>query len=270
MQQKQKMMIAAAVGIVLVILAGVGIYAFTQRKSETTEAPKVAEKKKKISQFNVIPVSERPYVEITPTAGGRNILLTIAELKKPAENVEYELEYQAGELLQGAFGEISLVTLPATKDILLGSCSAGGACTYHKEVQGGSLVTRFSGSNEYALKSDWRYIENTKKEKTAASKDAKFQIESAELAKQPVLIIANSPGYPGTLPGTPISDVYGLATPGTLTGKVDVTIRANEDATGAKLALWDGSAWTTVAATVDEKTVTAATEFAKAYVVVKE
>lgn len=270
MQKNQKMIIATVIGVIVLIAAGVGVYAMTKKKAEPQQTAQTPEKKKKISQFNVIPVNERPYVEISPTAGGRNIMLTIAELKKPADAVEYELEYQAGELLQGAFGEIPLASLPATKDILLGSCSAGGACTYHKDVQGGSLVTRFSGANEYALKNDWRYIENTKKEKTAASKDAKFQIESAELAKQPVLIITNTPGYPGTLPGTAISDVYGLSAAAPLTGKVSVTIRANEDATGAKLALWDGSQWTTVAGTADEKMFTADATFAKAFVVIKE
>jgi len=269
MQKQKTLIIGAIVAVVVLILAGVGIYAFTKQKAQPAEQTQTTEKKKKVSQFNVSPVAERPYILIRPD-GGRNLKLDIMELKKPAETVEYELEYQAGELLQGAFGEIQLGTVPASADILLGSCSAGGACTYHQNVQGGTLVTRFAGTNEYALKNDWRYIENTKKEKTAGSKDAKFQIESADLAKQAILIIINSPGYPGTLPGTPISDIYALTSSGTLTGNVTVTIRATEDAAGAKLAVWDGSSWTTVEGTAEDKSLTAQTKFGQAYVVIKE
>lgn len=270
MQKKQMIIVGAVVGLIVLILAGVGVYAFMKSRSKPEETPQTAQKKKKISTFNVIPVAERPYILIRPSEGGRNIFLVIEELKKPADAVEYELEYQAGELLQGAFGELPLTSFPASKDILLGSCSAGGACTYHQNVQGGTLVTRFSGTDEYALKNDWRYIDNTARETTAASKDAKFQIDSPEIAKQRVVIITNSPGYPGTLPGTSISDIYSLSTVSTLTGTVEVTMRANEDATAAKVAVWDGSTWKTVAGTADDKSLTAEVPFGQAYVVIKE
>lgn len=272
MPKKQVMMVGGVLVVILFVAAGIGIYRFSQGAAPTapSEPPKAAERKRRTSQFNTIPVNERPYLQIVPGDGGRNILLRIVELKKPAETSEYELEYQAGELLQGAFGEINLTSLPATADILLGSCSAGGACTFHKNVQGGSLITRFGGSNEYALKNDWRYIENTKKERTAASKDAKFQLTSPELTKQRYLVITNSPGYPGTLPGTPISEIYTLATNSPLTGKVELSIRANEEAATAKLAVWTGSSWKVITGQLDQKTLTATTEFGQAYVVIKE
>jgi len=267
--QKQKMMIVGSVvALLLIVVGGVGIYTFLIKKPADQTAQKTTTKKKKIDQYNVIAVADRPYYSIRPV-DGKNIAISIISIKKPAESAEYELEYQAGELLQGAFGEVAVVTLPVEKKILLGSCSAGGACTYHTNVQGGSIVTRFSGANEYALKSDWRYIENKSKEKAIGSKDAKFQIESPEIAKEQVMIITNSPGYPGTLPGTPISDVYVLAATSKLAGQATVTIRGTQDASTARLAVYDGTNWKTVTGTATDKSLTAATPFGEAYVLVK-
>jgi hypothetical protein len=270
--QKKRMMIVAGV-IALFVIAAIGVAAFvvTRKKEAPAEAAPVEEKrKKKTDQINTIPVTERPFIELKPTGTGKNILLSINELKKPAESVEYELEYQAGELLQGAFGTLELGSLPATKDILFGSCSAGGACTYHQNVQGGTLVTRFSGTNSYALKSDWRYIENRAREKAISSKDAKFQIESAEIGKQGVLVVFNTPGFPDTPPGTVISEVYSLTTGGTLKGSAKVSIRANEEAEGAKIAVWNGSSWKTVDATAEGKQFSATVDLGSVYTVVKE
>ena len=48
--------------------------------------------KKKIAEpLNVIPVAERPYMQISPVADGRNIQIIVKEVKKPAESVDYEL-----------------------------------------------------------------------------------------------------------------------------------------------------------------------------------
>jgi hypothetical protein len=272
MLKKNPMMIAGIVITLLVVVtAGVGAYMFTKSKTAPAQETKVEEKKKKrVDQFNTLVVSERPYVLVKPLASGRDVQLAFNEIKKPAETVEYELEYQAGELLQGAFGELPLSPLPATKDILLGSRSAGGATTYHENVQGGSLVTRFSGTNTYAHKNDWRFIDNKAREKALGSKDAKFQIESAELAKQRFVIISTTPGYPGELPGTPVSEIYALSTPGTLSGAANVTIRANEDLTEAQLAIWNGSSWETVDGAIDGKTITATATLNTLYTVVKK
>jgi hypothetical protein len=269
MQKQTMIIIAAILGILVVVGAGVGIYSLTKKQPADQTTDTTTKKKKKLENYNVIPVEERPYLTIRPSDGGRNIFLSVNEVKKTADSVEFELEYQAGELLQGAFGQLPLTTLPSQKDILLGSCSAGGKCTYHTDVQGGSIITRFAGANEYALKNDWRYIDNKTKDPTAASKDAKFQVESPELAKQKYLIVTNSPGYPGTLPGTPISDIYVLAAPAKITGQLTVTIRGTEDASTAKLAVYDGTSWKTVTGKAEEKSLSATADFADAYVLVK-
>ncbi|MCC6710799.1 MAG: hypothetical protein IT416_00375 [Candidatus Pacebacteria bacterium] len=262
--QNKKLII---IGLALLVLVGGGFFFF--KKDKTTEEPATTQKKKLSLPTNIIPVEERPYVAIKPLADGRNLEIEVYSLNKEADTLEYELEYQAGTLLQGAFGELALTDLPATAKILLGSCSAGGACTYHEDVQGGSLLTRYvGGSDPYALKSDWKYIDNQAKKTAFSSKDAKFQIDGKTLATQRYLVIFNTPGYPEKLPGTIVSEVYSLETSSPLSGQAELTIRANEEGE-LKIAAWNGKEWKTYEGKTDGKMITATVDLAQLYVVIK-
>lgn len=250
------------IGLGLLIAIGV-TYAVAKMMSKE-ETPVVEEpvKKKVAEPLNVIPVAERPVLYIVPRADGRNIELVLDQLNKPATEVEYEIEYQAGSLLQGVFGNLELPSFPSQKTLLMGSCSAGGACTYHTDVKGGTILTRFSGGeSNYALKQDWRYIDNTDKAETLASRDAKLAVTSDGLKSTRYVIITNSPGHPADLPGELISDVYVLRSSTPIRGDLTVSIRANEEG-GGKIVAWNGSKWLTLDTTPDAddtKTLTATT-----------
>jgi hypothetical protein len=268
--KKQQLMIIGGILIVLLAIGG-GILAYTKvfnKKSDTSQT--AAPKKKKISEpVNVIPVSERPFIQILPQ-DIHNVVMKINELKKPATSMEYELEYQTESNLEGAVGALELGSLPAQKVILLGSCSAGGACRYHANVKGGTLLAKFAGSENYVVKSEWKYIENPKKETSFSSKDAKFQITSKDLAAQKILIIYNSPGFPKTPSGTIVSDIYTVTTMSDQKGKASISVRANEDLTSAAVMGWDGQTWKEFTGSVSGKTVTAEVDLLQAYVVVKK
>jgi hypothetical protein len=258
-------------GLVVIGVIGGGVW--WMKSKQTAAAPAQTEKKKKVTApINVIPEGERPYIAIAPTADGHNIVITVEELKKSATETEFELEYQAGSLLQGAFGSLKLDKTPAETKILLGSCSAGGACTYHEDVQGGTLLTKFSGPEAYALKSEWKYIENKTKETALSSKDGKFQISGTELGKQKLLVIFNSPGFPGDPKATVVSEHYTLAGIAELKGKAKVSIRAKEE---GKLTImgWNGQSWVsfpTTAAKDDAKMATAEVDLLSLYLVTKQ
>lgn len=266
---KQQLIIVGTITVVTLAAIGGGVLYTQRNKNTTTEAPQTAQKRKVSAPLNQIPVSERPYVQILPEADGRNIVLQVENVAKPAQSVDYELEYQAGSLLQGAFGMIDLAKVPTTTKILLGSCSAGGACTYHTDVKGGSLVLKFAGAESYALKQDWRYFDNWGNKETAfGSKDAKFQLVSKDLAKQRYVIIYNTPGLPVGLTGTAVSDPYSLTSSSPLAGKAEVTMRANEEGT-LTIYGYDGKAWKAFDTKTDGKTATATVDLVEAYVVVK-
>jgi hypothetical protein len=254
--------------LVVLLVIGGGIFAFAKSRSKPTATDEPTKKKRIEEPTNIIAVADRPYIQILPHSDGHNLSLEVVEVKKDATSVEYELEYQAGSLLQGAFGQLSFDSLPATKKILLGSCSAGGACTYHEDVQGGTLLTRFNGPESYALKSRWKYIINSKGEMAFSSQDAKFQIESKGLAKQSYLVIFNTAGYPTGLESEPVSDLYSMTTASKLSGSGELTIRAEEE--GELMIMgYDGSKWQEFKTTTDGKMATATVDLMELYVVVK-
>jgi len=270
---KQHLIIAGIVLLVGITLGLVGFFILQSNKkdsdSNTTQQPA----KKKISEpVNQISVDERPYLKLLPKADGRNIEIVAIEVKKPATAMEFELEYQAGTLLQGAFGQIEIDSLPASTQIMFGSCSAGGACTYHTDIKSGSLLARFDGTERYALKQDWRYFDNTSKATSIASKDAKFQLESSALASVRFGIVYNTPGYPGTsneLGGSLVSEVYSLTASSTLKGSGTLSIRANEEG-NLTIIGFNGSTWQKFETTTDGKTATATVELMEAYGVISE
>ncbi len=257
--------------LVSLVVIGGGVFAYTRFHNGPTEETEETSSKKRIQEpVNQIPVSERPYLTINPHADGRNITLAVETLKLPANEVEYELEYQAGSLLQGAFGQFELDNLPARQQILLGSCSAGGACSYHEDVKGGSLLTRFSGGEEtYALKSRWKYIINSESETSFSSQDAKFQLDSDDLARQSYLVIFNTAGYPEGLETEPVSEIYSLTSASSLTGSGQLTIRAEEEGQLVIMG-YDGQDWVEFETSVDGKTATAEVELLELYTVIQE
>ncbi|MFH2118415.1 MAG: hypothetical protein ABII10_01620 [Candidatus Paceibacterota bacterium] len=265
MKKNKRLIIIGAI-ILLVLLGG---FLFFKARNANNTADNTNQKKRLSLPTNVIPVEERPYLAIRPLSDGHNIEIYVEALKKEATSIEYSIDYQTGTLVQGADGEIDTSKLPATAKILLGSCSAGGACTYHEDVRGGSLLTSYLGSDEpYALKSDWKYIDNLSKKTAQSSKDAKFQIDGKTLAQQRYLIIFNTPGYPEDLPGRAVSEIYSLETSGTLAGQAELTIRANEEGE-LKIAAWDGSEWVTYEGKIDGKMITSTVDLAQLFVVVK-
>ena len=258
-----------ALGVIgVLIFAVVGVIALrNSSNSAVTEEP--SQKRKIQEPVNVIPVAERPYVQITPVADGRNIQIIVKALNKPATEVEYELEYQAGTLLQGIFGLIELSDIPSQVTELLGSCSAGGKCSYHEDVKGGTLLLRFVGPENYVVKQDWKYIDNSEGEAAISSKDAKFQLVSEDIADQKYAVIYNSPGVPEGLVGTMVSDPYSLAVASSLSGQGTLTMRAAEEG-NLTIMGWDGEAWQAFEGEVEGKMITAEVELVELYVVVTQ
>lgn len=255
------------IGVVLLVIFG-GIFALTRGNSEAPVEDKTLRKRKISEPVNIIDQKDRPYIMVEPNSDGRNLTISVDNLKINATEVEYELEYKSGSLQQGVFGSISLDSFPATTKQLMGSCSAGGACTYHEDVKGGSLVTRFISKENYALKTEWRYIENKDGETQMGSTDAKFQLTSDALKNVKIAIIGDASGLPDDVKGDLVSAPYYLSTVPSVTGTAELTMRANEEG-DLKIMGWDGSKWTEFTGVVDGKSITATVDLMQAYVVVK-
>jgi len=268
-KNKNKMFLIGGGVLLALLIMIIGIFSYTRiNKGAVTQTPP-AQKKKVIAPTNIIPVSERPYVEIDPV-DSRNISIQVNVMKKAADTVDYEIEYQTDSSLEGAQGNITLGASQSKAQILLGSCSAGGACRYHTGVVGGTLLLKFNGTSNYSLKQEWNYIQNPNKGTQFSSKDAKFQLESKDLANQTIMIIYNSPGYPKDSPGTAISDPYSLTAISPLKGAANLTMRTTEEAVTAQIIGWNGTIWKAFPSKVDGKTVSASVELLPLYLVVKK
>lgn len=240
---KKKLLIA--IPVALLLIGGI-IFAVNRSKKPVAPVVPATTKKKVQSPVNVIPVAERPYLRLEPTADGHYIVITVAEVKKSATQLDYEMEYQTGSMLQGFGGLLKLDKLPISDKKLFGSQSAGGAITYHEDIKGGNFLAQFTGasqSDSYAVKSAWRYFTNSDKASEFSSQDTKFSISNPDLSKFSYIIVYNSPGYPEGLKGELLSDPYVVTAEKPLTDlKSNFTVSFRTSEEGVVMG-YDGKKW---------------------------
>lgn len=274
-KKKKITIISVVLAVIALILAVVLI---VKGRSNNVEVIVEEPARRRISEpVNVIPVSERPYVSILPLPDNTHLTIKILQLNKPATESDYVLEYQSGTSLKGAEGLIYLASLPATEEVFLGTCSAGGACTYDREITGGNLLLRFTGDESYAVKTNWRYIENTDRSDEIASWDAKFQLQSPALAAIRYSIVFNSPGIPSGLDNLLdsedepklIADHYALTASSALQGTGELTIRLIEESPTAQIVGYNGDEWVSFETETEGKEAKAQVELMELYTVIE-
>lgn len=262
------------IAIVILVLSVIGITAVlfigksgsAKKNVVPTPRPKLA------IPANTVPLEERPYITLAPTAA-REVVLTVSDLKKSAQQMDFELQYSAGDKEEAAIGSLDLkkVTLPYSKTILLGSQSGGGKITYHEHVTGGSLVLTFYDEN-YKLMNDWSYQDNRKAQSIFTSLDGKFALDTAKLLKNsPFVIVYQNPGLPAPVQKTVLAGPYSISATSTLpNGKASITMRIPENKPSVSVLGWDGKTWKTYKATVNDKQVTATVDLLQTYLAVGE
>ena len=237
-----------------------------KKVEKTAERPKIQE------TVNTVPVDKRPYSVLSFSDSGRfpvgrELKLEISDSKN-ATSIEYELEYQAGTLVQAGIGSINPKgeKLPLSRDILLGSCSAGGACSYNEDVKGGTLLLRFKGSEVGNLKGEWNFYQPGNDGKLG-SRDGKFQLEAVKL-KNAFILISQTIGLPEKIDGEVLAGPYQLETTVSSVGEIAATIRLSKEG-AAKLWRWNGKAYLEIPSSAAEKTLTAKLREAGTYLVVE-
>ena len=236
---------------------------------------KTPEKKPPIDEpVNIIETSERPYTTLTPkqSGGGWQLLLAINTLPKDADELEYDLEYQSGTLLQGVFDSIDFSSdpVPTEKAILLGTCSTGGKCSYHEDITSGTTILRFRGPQNYVLKNEWRFFETKEADGQFSSQDGKFQLEAGKvLNSSKAVIVTQTSGLPELPEGKLLSEPYALlATSGLPKGTATLTMRASEESENMLILGWDGEAWQEFEPETKGKQAVAEVDLLESYVLV--
>lgn len=220
--KKRNTIIIIAVAVVVLIVAGIIIWRVTANKNQVAETPvEEPTRKRRISvPNNQVAIGDRPYTELLPFAqAGRNLRIQIGDLALPATEAEYLIEYSVGKTtaknaagrdiavpvaddvtgIQGSMGTFDLSSFPSISELLLGSCSAGGACTHHTGLSTGTLTITYQAETPYATQQKFDYFE--KYDEIAQTADTIFSLEGATLAKATDFVIINSAGLPSGLTG---------------------------------------------------------------------
>ena len=228
---------------------------------------------RRMEQINKIPVKDRPYVTLTPRTDGREVTMIIDNIKN-ATRAEYELEYQAGSMIQGVFGTIdfSKETLPVSKKLLFGTCSKG-KCRYDENVSGGSLTIRFEGSQDpYILKTDFNLQQMADREGVFTSKDIKASLDigKAGLPVSSYVVVIGTMGPPAPVEGDIIAGPYSfLSTTSPRLTSAELTIQFKDDLADAQLLQWSGQTWTELASKVGNNKISAPVTSLGTFVLVK-
>lgn len=256
---KNKPLVATVVAISLALLVGLIVFIVKKNSSPKTSTTDNTEIDLPI---NTIPLSERPFITLSPDGTGRSLNIAVSEAPTEGE-MEYEMVYNASGKQEGALGFLSLSseTQPIVKAILLGSKSGGGKVTYHEGVTGGSITVTY---NDTRLKESWNYLHFNPADPSLSSTDGRFSVTLTKTAlkAEAVVITMKTFGYPKT--GLPeganvVSGPYGYftQTPIKGTSTIELKLPAGEH-TNPALYEWNGTTWKKLAAKIAGETLTSA------------
>lgn len=199
-KSKKSTYIIAAVTFVVLIL---GIYfLFIFKKAPGQIKPKDFTSGE-IKQVSDIDVSKRPYVTLTPTSDGAEIIISIENMAD-FDGVEYELTYQADnptavgtKIQRGATGtDVNTKDQKYKKSILLGTASRG-VRSPDRGVEDGKLTMHlFKGEQEYLSETDWNLSQIGSRSAILESRDSNLKLEIPGLGKDYWVILSDTIGVP--------------------------------------------------------------------------
>jgi len=112
--------------------------------------------------INQLDQDKRPFTILSQHSTGK-LLAFYLENTSYIEGATIDLEYLSGDLLKGARSTLeSPISDPFAKAFLLGSCSAGGKCSFDKDLISGSLKLKLRVQDEsdiHVLKGDYSFVD---------------------------------------------------------------------------------------------------------------
>lgn len=197
--RKSTYIIAAVTFVILIV----GIYfLFIFKKAPGQIKPKDFTSGE-IKQISDIDVSKRPYVTLTPTSDGAEIIISIENMSD-FNGIEYELTYQAdnptapgSKIQRGSTGAgVNTKDQKYKTSILLGTASRGVRSPDRGVVDGKLTMHLFKGDQEYLSETNWDLFQVGAKKATIESRDSKFQFEIPGLGKDYWVILADTISVP--------------------------------------------------------------------------
>lgn len=257
--------------IPLIILLIAGLWFFVLKKPQTNEEKRVSPAG--IEEVNVLPIEERPYMTLTPTADGHFLDLVIVD-PRGYKSVDYEFEYQAGTSIKGGIGSFDFTKEPPfEKRNLLGTQSKNDYY-FDENVSGGSFTFRFLNGKKETLKTDFTLQEAKAQAGRFTSRDLKVILDVGEkgLPDNTFVVITQTLGMPEKATGEILAGPYGFFTAEKKeVSSASLTFQSKKDLTGAKILAWNGNKWEeiTQGLKVEEGKITAQVSQLTTYVVVR-
>lgn len=275
-KQKQKYIIA---GISFVVIAVAIFFLFIYHR-------KPAQLKKQqtggeIKQIADLDLKNKPYVSLTPTADGAEVIISIENMTY-FDSIEYEFTYDADnpqvpgtKIQRGSTGtDINPKDPKYKKDILLGTASKGVRSPDRGVTNGKLTLHLFKDQDQYLSESAWDMFEIGSKQTEVKSPDGNFNLTVAPtLGKTYWVIWADTVGVPPSYDHDikkVITPVYGtFSVSPKFTKSAALKIKISTDATAPVLHAYDSqeSKWQDPQTTFSDKTISTSVENFATFVV---
>lgn len=256
--------IAAAISFVVIVLAIYFLFIFQKGPGEI----RVEEAEGELKDIGQIQLADKPYVMLTPTADGAEIIVSIENMGY-FDGLEYELTYLAddptrpGEKIQrgSTGGDINTKDAKYKTSILLGTASRGVRSPDRGVTDGKLSLHLFKDDNEYLSETEWNLFEIGSSKTTIAARDESVKLEiPPTLGKTYWVILSDTVGIPPTFdkdPQTVVVPIFGaFSIAPKFTKPVNLTLELPEDITTAQVHLYtqDGK-WETKEVEAKDKTI---------------
>jgi len=190
--------------VLVVLLLGVAAYFAFFRDKLGPSSPPVQNKRQII---NALPYDQRPFVALFPHPTNKLITLLVDKAVSDSD-ITIDIEYMSGNSLKGGRTSLALpFSLPHTQAFLLGSCSAGGKCSFDTDITTGSVKTKLERNNEiHVLKSNFVFLTD---ERTATSDQKAVFTPDVDPG---IAIMAQTHGYIAELEGELAAEPIAITT----------------------------------------------------------
>ena len=199
--------------------------------------------------INQLDQNKRPFTILSQHSTGK-LLAFYMENTSSVTAATIDLEYLSGDLLKGARSTLeSPISDPYAKAFLLGSCSAGGKCSFDKDLISGSLKLKLKIDREsdiHVLKGDYFFVDGE-----TSTTDGRVTYTPAGDPTGEILI--NTLGLPETLEGQ--LELYPLAITSTNKQAIKGELEIRKKGIG-KVLLFNGSSYEELDVTITEDLVT--------------
>lgn len=196
---KRTTYIIAAIAFVVLVVGIYFLFIFQKEPKENKGDQEIGE----IKTLSELDVKLRPYVTLTPTSDGAEIIISIENMGS-FYKIEYELTYLAdnpqvsGEKIQrGATGtDVNTKDPKYKKSVLLGTASRG-VRSPDKGIEDGKLLLHmFKDDTQYDSETDWNLIQLGNKPVEIADLKNNFKLKAGSFSKDYWVIVADTVGVP--------------------------------------------------------------------------